>query len=63
MPLSRGIGLGRKCCRNPGRAAGSKGGRDLSVTISRNVEGSLTADLCQVLDDLHLADRVQVREE
>lgn len=37
-------------------------GVDFSVTVSRDVAGSLTADLRKILDDLGLADKVAVRD-
>ncbi|MEW6741829.1 MAG: DUF499 domain-containing protein [Planctomycetota bacterium] len=37
-------------------------GIDFSVTVSRNVAGSLTSDLRQILDDLGLADGVLIEE-
>jgi hypothetical protein len=39
-----------------------KVGVDFSVTVNRDVAGSLTADLRQILDDLGLADKVQIRD-
>jgi hypothetical protein len=45
-----------------------KSGSDLkievnfSVTVQRDVVGSLAADLRQVLDELQLADKVQIRD-
>ncbi len=35
---------------------------DFSVTVDRNVAGSLTADLRQILDDLGLADKIQIHD-
>jgi hypothetical protein len=35
-------------------------GVDLSVTVNRDVAGSLTSDLRQILDDLGLADKVRI---
>jgi hypothetical protein len=35
---------------------------EFSVTVSRDVAGSLTADLRQILDDLGLTDKVRLRE-
>jgi hypothetical protein len=40
-----------------------KVGVDFSVTVNRDVAGSLTADLRQILDDLGLADKVRLDEE
>jgi hypothetical protein len=37
-------------------------GIDFSVTVSGDVAGSLTADLRQILDDLGLADKVQIQD-
>jgi hypothetical protein len=37
-------------------------GVDFSVTVNRDVAGSLTSDLRQILDDLGLADKVQIRD-
>jgi hypothetical protein len=37
-----------------------KVGIDFSVTVSRDVAGSLTSDLRQILDDLGLADKVRI---
>jgi hypothetical protein len=37
-------------------------GVDFSVTVDRNVAGSLTSDLRQILDDLGLADKVRLEE-
>jgi hypothetical protein len=34
----------------------------LSVTVNREVAASLTSDLRQILDDLGLADKVQIRD-
>ncbi|MGC8731603.1 MAG: DUF499 domain-containing protein [Halothiobacillaceae bacterium] len=39
-----------------------KVGVDFSVTVTRDVAGSLTADLRQILDDLGLADKVQIQD-
>ncbi len=39
-----------------------KVGVDFSVTVDRDVAGSLTADLRQILADLGLADKLEVRE-
>jgi hypothetical protein len=39
-----------------------KVGVDFSVTVDRNVAGSLISDLRQILDDLELADTVQIRD-
>jgi hypothetical protein len=38
-------------------------GVDFSVTVSRDVAGSLTSDLRQILDDLGLADKVRIDAE
>ena len=37
-------------------------GVDFSVTVDRDVAGSLTSDLRQILNDLGLADKVQIRD-
>jgi hypothetical protein len=37
-------------------------GVDFSVTVNRDIAGSLTSDLRQILDDLGLADKVQIRD-
>jgi hypothetical protein len=37
-------------------------GVDFSVTVNRDVAGSLTSDLRQILDDLGLADKVQIHD-
>jgi hypothetical protein len=37
-------------------------GVDFSVTVNRDVAGSLTSDLRQILDDLGLADKVRIRD-
>jgi hypothetical protein len=37
-------------------------GVDFSVTVNRDVAGSLTSDLRQILDDLGLADKLQIRD-
>jgi hypothetical protein len=34
---------------------------DFSVTVNKDVAGSLTSDLRQILDDLGLADKVEIR--
>jgi len=39
-----------------------KVGIDFSVTVSRDVAGSVTSDLRQILDDLGLIDKVQIRD-
>jgi len=39
-----------------------KVGIDFSVTVSRDVAGNLTSDLRQILDDLGLIDKVQIRD-
>ncbi len=39
-----------------------KVGVDFSVTVNRDLAGSLTSDLRQILDDLGLADKVQIRD-
>jgi len=39
-----------------------KVGVDFSVTVNSEVARSLTLDLCQILDDLGLADKVKIQD-
>jgi hypothetical protein len=54
--------LGTKVLPKLRSGADLKIGVDFSVTVNRDVAGSLTADLRQILDDLGLADKVEIRD-
>ncbi len=54
--------LGTKVLPKLRSGSNLKVGVDFSVTVNRDVAGSLTSDLRQILDDLGLADKVQIRD-
>ena len=54
--------LGTKVLPKLRSGADLKVGVDFSVTVNRDVAGSLTAELRQILDDLGLADKVQIQD-
>ncbi len=54
--------LGTKVLPKLRSGSGLKIGVDFSVTVTHDVAGSLTSELRQILDDLGLADKVQIRD-
>ncbi len=54
--------LGTKVLPKLRSGADLKVGVDFSVTVNRDVAGSLTADLRQILDDLGLSEQVRIEE-